>query len=89
MVEDNNKWQVRSLNALFFIMKQLMINLYKQLVSKETWKKALYFARGKDPSDLKKEIKKDDIVPIILSIVTYVGAVLIAMFLFKAIGSLF
>jgi hypothetical protein len=66
-----------------------MINLYKQLVSKETWKKVWYFTRDKDPSHLKREIKKDDIVPIILSIVTYVGAVLIAMFLFKAIGSLF
>lgn len=63
-----------------------MNNLHKQLLSKETWKKALYFARGKDPSDLKMKLNKDDIVPIILSILIYIGAVLIAMFLFKTIG---
>jgi hypothetical protein len=70
-------------------MKQQMSNLYKQLISRETWEKALYFARDKDPSDLKKEIKKDDILPIILSIVVYVGAIVILMYLFKALGSLF
>jgi len=70
-------------------MRKIVTTLYKKLISKDTWEKALYFARGKDPSELKRKITKDDIIPIILSIIVYVGAVLILMYFFKAIGSCF
>lgn len=70
-------------------MNKLFVELYNILTSKETWEKALYFARGKDPHELKREIKTEDIVPIILSLIITVVGVLILIGLFKTIGWLF
>lgn len=55
------------------------------MVSKDTWKKVWYFTRAKDPSELKRKITKDDIVPIILSIIVAIGVVIALSYFFKAI----
>ena len=68
-------------------MRKIVTTLYKKLTSKDTWEKAVYFASPKDPIELKRKITKDDIIPIILSIIIYGGTVFVMMYFFKAIGS--
>lgn len=57
------------------------MGLLKQLKSKETWMKVLYFSTLFRPKDEKREITADDILPLILTLI-------IAICLFILIGIL-
>jgi hypothetical protein len=67
-------------------MRKIVTSIYRKLISKDTWNKVWYFNSAKNPRELKRKITKDDIFPIILSIIVYAGAVLLAMHFFKAMG---
>ena len=44
-------------------------SLYQQLTSKDTWKRAKYLSRGRDPEEVSQEIKKEDYVPVAIGVV--------------------
>ena len=66
-------------------MKKILTAIFTALRSKETLEKVWYFTKGKDPSELKKKITKDDIIPIVLSIMIAFGFVFGFSLLFKLI----
>jgi hypothetical protein len=54
-------------------------------MSKDTWERVWYFSKGKDPNELKKKLTKNDILPIIISIVLAFGVAYFFSILFKGI----
>lgn len=52
-------------------MKKIIINFKNQLLSHETWRKVGYylFTRYKDPKEGLKTITKEDIVPLIITVI--------------------
>jgi uncharacterized membrane protein YvbJ len=57
-----------------------VLSLLKELCSKETWERTLFFTRRKTIEEGKKPLTKKDILPLILAFIICIGIVFLILF---------